>query len=161
ARIPSLRDLHYEQSLKYPTLDVTINRELAGLSGLTAEDVGRSLIPATLSSRFVTPLFWRDPKSGVGYQVQVEIPQQRMNSINEARQIPIKSNGRGVLGVEDIAQVSPGSMPGEIDRYNMKRMVSLNANVVGEDLGRVADRLEAAIAAAGKPEDEAITVDVR
>jgi multidrug efflux pump subunit AcrB len=52
-------------------------------------------------------------------------------------------------------------MPGEIDRYNMKRMVSLNANVVGEDLGRVADRLDEAIQAAGAPEDEAITVDVR
>ena len=29
-------------------------------------------------------------------------------------------------------------MPGEFDRYNMKRSVSLTANIAGEDLGRVA-----------------------
>ena len=26
-------------------------------------------------------------------------------------------------------------MPGEFDRYNMKRMLSLTANIAGEDLG--------------------------
>jgi multidrug efflux pump subunit AcrB len=52
-------------------------------------------------------------------------------------------------------------MPGQIDRYNMKRMVSLTANIVGEDLGRVADQIDEAIQAAGVPADEAITVDVR
>jgi hypothetical protein len=36
--------------------------------------------------------------------------------------------------LEHVADVHPGSMPGQIDRYNMKRMVSLSANVVGEDL---------------------------
>ena len=29
-------------------------------------------------------------------------------------------------------------MPGEYDRYNMQRLVSLTANIEGEDLGRVA-----------------------
>jgi multidrug efflux pump subunit AcrB len=161
ARIPSLRDLQYGQSLKYPTIDVTVDRERAGLSGITAVDVGRTLSPATLSSRFVTPLFWRDPKSGVGYQVQVEVQQQKMNSIREIEQLPIRSDERGVLRVEDVARVSPGSMPGQIDRYNMKRVISLTANIEGEDLGRVADRLDKAIQAAGTPEDVAIKVDPR
>src|SRR5262249_50687670 len=91
ARIPSLRDLQYEQALDYPTIEVNVDRALAGLSGVTARDVGRSLAPATLSSRFTTPLFWRDPKSGVGYQVQLEIPQSKMNSITQIEQIPIKA----------------------------------------------------------------------
>ena len=42
-------------------------------------------------------------------------------------------------------------MPGEVDRYNMRRYLSLTANVEGEDLGRVIDRLDAAIARAGQP----------
>jgi multidrug efflux pump subunit AcrB len=151
ARIPSLRDLQYAQSLAYPTVEVVVDRARAGLSGVTAKEVGRSLAPATLSSRFTAPLYWRDPKSGVGYQVQVEIPQSQMTSIRDVEQVPIKLVKGTTVRVEDVARVRQGSMPGEIDRYNMKRMVSLTANVVGEDLGRVARRIDDALAAAGEP----------
>ena len=160
ARIPALRDLQYEQPLDYPTIEVNVDRALAGLSGVTAEDVGRALAPATLSSRFTTPLYWRDPKSGVGYQVQLEVPQLRMNSINQISQIPIKSTDGAQILVEDVARVRPGTMPGEIDRFNMKRMVSLTANVEGEDLGNVARQIDAAIAAAGDP-PRGVVVEVR
>jgi multidrug efflux pump subunit AcrB len=92
---------------------------------VTAQDVGRSLAPATLSSRFTTPLFWRDPRTGVGYQVQVEVPQAQMTSIREVEQLPVKRARGATLRVEDVARVRRGTMPGEIDRYNMRRMVSL------------------------------------
>jgi multidrug efflux pump subunit AcrB len=160
AQIPSLRDLQYAQSLSYPTVEVNVDRARAGLSGVSAEDVGRSLAPATLSSRFTTPLFWRDPKSGIGYQVQVEIPQAQMTSIRDVEQMPLTASNGNHLRVEDVAQVRPGSMPGEIDRYNMKRMVSLTANIVGEDLGRMAKRIDEALKAAGEPPPGAV-VEVR
>jgi multidrug efflux pump subunit AcrB len=159
-RIPSLRDLQYAQSLSYPTVEVNVDRARAGLSGISAEDVGRSLAPATLSSRFTSPLFWRDPKSGVGYQVQVEIPQAQMTSIRDVQQMPLMAANGNHLRVEDVAQVRRGSMPGEIDRYNMKRTVSLTANIVGEDLGRVAQRIDEALKAAGDPPRGAV-VEVR
>jgi multidrug efflux pump subunit AcrB len=142
AQIPSLRDLQYEQALDYPTIEVNVDRALAGLSGVTAKDVGRSLAPATLSSRFTTPLYWRDPKSGIGYQVQLEIPQSRMNSLSQIEQVPVKASRGGDILVQDVAQVRAGTMPGQVDRYNNKRMVSLTANVEGEDLGRVAQRID-------------------
>src|SRR5207249_2283349 len=105
ARIATLRDLQYEQSLDYPTLEVNVDRALAGLSGVTAEEVGRAMAPATLSSRFTTPLYWRDPKTGVGYQVQLEVPQSRMNSISQLEQIPIKATKGTQILVQDVAQV--------------------------------------------------------
>lgn len=145
ADIGSLRDLHYEQSLDYPTIEVQVDRALAGLSGVTAEEVGRSLAPATLSSRFTTPLFWRDLKSGIGYQVQLELMQSRMNSLSQIGQVPVKgSHGSDIL-VQDVAQVRRGDMPGEIDRYNMRRVISMTANIEGEDLGRVAGHIDAAL----------------
>jgi multidrug efflux pump subunit AcrB len=143
--IPSLLDLQYAQSLAFPTVEVKVDRARAGLSGVTAEEVGRSLAPATLSSRFTTPLFWRDPMSGIGYQVQVEIPQSQMTSIRQVEQIPIRSVNGNRLRVEDVARVRQRTMPGEVDRYNMKRMVSLTANIVGEDLARVAERIDKAL----------------
>src|SRR5262249_9335703 len=150
-KIHSLRDLQYAQSLAYPTVEVLVDRDRAGLSGVTAEQVGRALAPATLSSRFTTPLYWRDPKTGVGYQVQVEIPQAQMTSIPDLEQMPVRVANGGHVRVEDVARVRRGSMPGQIDRYNMNRVVSLTANVVGEDLGTVARRVDEALKAAGDP----------
>ena len=56
--------------------------------------------------------------------------------------------------------VAEGEMPGEVDRYNMRRYKSLTANIEGEDLGRVIDHLDAAIAGAGTP-PKGVEVDLR
>src|SRR5262249_34324359 len=72
--IPSLRDLQFGQSLDYPTVDIRIDREKLGRMGGTIKDVTESVVAATSSSRYMTPLYWPDSKSGIGFQVQVEIP---------------------------------------------------------------------------------------
>ena len=92
--------------------------------------------------------------------MQVEIPYQVMNSITEVETIPIQRSGGDPLLLRDVAKVSAGTMPGEYDRYNMKRVVSLTANISGEDLGRVAGHVDRAIARAGEPPKGA-TVEVR
>ncbi len=160
AKVPSLRDLQYVQALDYPTVDVEIDRERAGLGGVSVAEVSRSLVTATSSSRFVVPNYWPDPKTGIGYQVQVEIPYQQMDSIARLETIPIQRPGAEPMLLRDVATVRPGSMPGEYDRYNMKRTVSLTANIAGEDLGRVAAHVNRAIKAAGEP-PKGVTVDVR
>jgi multidrug efflux pump subunit AcrB len=161
AEIPSLRDLQYGLSLDYPTISVEVDRERAGLSGVTAADIARSVVAATSSSRFVVPNYWPDPKTGIGYQVQVEIPYQIMDTLERIETVPIQRPGldQQVL-LRDVAQVRPGTMPGEYDRYNMKRSVSLTANIAGEDLGRVARRVGQAIQRAGAPPKGAV-VDIR
>ncbi len=160
AAIPSLRDLQYGQSLDYPTVEVQIDREKAALTGVTSDEVARSLVAATSSSRFVVPNFWRDPASGIGYQVQVEIPQALMRSATDVETVPVKTNGQTPILLRDVAAVYEGTMPGEVDRYNMRRLVSMTANIEGEDLGRVSERIAAAIAAAGPP-PPGVQVDVR
>ena len=159
-KIKALRDLQYAQPLDYPTIDVKIDREMAGKSGVTADDIARSLVAATSSSRFVVPNFWRDPKSGIGYQVQVEIPVERMNSSKQVGLVPIKSKNDANLQVEHVATIKEGTTPGSYDRYNMRRLVSFMANIEGEDLGRVSRRIRRAIADAGEP-PRGIEVDVR
>jgi hypothetical protein len=56
--------------------------------GVTVEGVGRSLVAATSSSRLVAPNYWKDPKSGNAYQLQVKIPQSLMTSIGDIENIP-------------------------------------------------------------------------
>jgi multidrug efflux pump subunit AcrB len=160
-RIPSLRDLQYGLPLDYPTVNIDIDRERAGLSGVTAQGVARSVVAATSSSRFVVPNYWPDPKTGIGYQVQVEIPYQVMDSVDQVETVPIQRPGldRQLL-LRDVATVREGTMPGEYDRYNMQRSVNLTANIAGEDLGRVAGHVRSALARVGEP-PKPMTVDVR
>jgi multidrug efflux pump subunit AcrB len=162
AKIPSLRDLAVEQELDYPAVKVNFDRERGGALGVTAEQAARSLAEATGSSRYTTANFWADPKSGVGYQIQVQVPIERMNSIEEVRNIPVHTgkNGQGQLSLRQVADVSDATILGQYDRYNMQRMVTLSANVAGDDLGRAAARVNEAIASAGAPPRGA-TVAVR
>jgi multidrug efflux pump subunit AcrB len=131
------------------------------LSGVTAEEVARSVVAATSSSRFVVPNYWPDPKTGIGYQVQVEIPYQIMDSVDQMETVPIQRPGLGrQLLLRDVATVREGTMPGQYDRYNMKRSVNLTANIAGEDLGRVAGHVRRALQRVGAPPQGAI-VEIR
>jgi len=116
AKIESLRDLQFGQALDYPVLQVQIDRERAGQLGVTVEEVGRSLTAVTSSSRFVTPNYWADPNSGVAYQVQVEVPQHTMSSVEDVMNVPVMQNGAARPLLADVATVSEANAIGEYTR---------------------------------------------
>lgn len=147
-KIADLRDLAWAQPLDYPTLEVKIDRERAGQLGVTTSSVARSLVAATSSSRFIEPNFWRDPASGNGFQIQVEIPQHRVASAGDVAAVPVNKAG---VQVGDVATIANGKAFGAVERYNMQRVVSLTANLHARALGDVAPGLRAAIARAGAP----------
>jgi multidrug efflux pump subunit AcrB len=151
AKIGELRDLGYEEPLHYPSVDVRINRVLAGQLGVTADQVGQAVVSATASSRFVFPNYWRDPTSGVSYQVQVEVPQAQMTSIKDIETIPVASTTGADPLVSQVATVRAGSAPGELDRQNGLWMIGLSANLGKSDLARAAYDIDQAIAHAGSP----------
>jgi multidrug efflux pump subunit AcrB len=160
AQVPMLRDLSFEQELDYPTVSVNVDRERAGVLGVTADDIARSVVAGTSSSRYTAANYWADPSSGVGYQVQVDIPEQRMNSLEELRNLPIARRSGHQIDLRNLATVNEATALGEYDRYNMQRMLTLSANIAGDDLGRAARRVQQAIEDVGKPPDK-VTVTVR
>jgi multidrug efflux pump subunit AcrB len=149
--IPALRDVQFGQSLDYPTVDVNVDRQKAGLMGVKMADVSRSLVTATSSSRFVVPNYWADPNSGVAYQIQVQVPQAKMDSLEQARNVPIMNRGGQTLLLRDVARVTEGTAVGQYQRYNMQRMITVTANIAGADLGSVAAQLTRALNDLGKP----------
>jgi multidrug efflux pump subunit AcrB len=161
AKIDSLRDLQYGQPQDYPTIDITLNREMLGLSGGNVKAVTDSVLAASTSSRFMVPVYWPDPNTGIGFQVQVQIPQEKMTEQTLSELLILRGpDGQPVRLRDVVKRVQRGQMPGEYDRYNMRRVVSLAANVHGEDLGRVAAKVQQAVDAAGKP-PSGIEVDIR
>jgi multidrug efflux pump subunit AcrB len=149
AKLGFLRDLQFAQEYNYPTLDIKIDRERAGQFGLTMSDVVRSIVPATSSSRFTDPNYWRDPNSGNAFQLQVELPQNRMQSIASVGSLPVMRPGQSEPQLDHIAELKPGTMPGLIERFNGQHIVSLTANIHGITLGEASPKLNEALAGAG------------
>src|SRR6266571_1045828 len=164
SKLTSLRDLRYAQPLDYPSLEVTVDRDRAGQFGIAMADVGKSMVAATSSSRYTNLNFWRDPRSGNGFQIQVEVPQSKMTSLQDVEDLPVmteKALGNNVsrLMVNDLAKVEYGTVPGEVDRYNMQRVVSLTANIHGKALGQVLEEVQGAVKRAGVPPRGVVVVN--
>ena len=148
--MPELRDVQFAQTFDYPSVTVDVNRERAGLMGVKMSNVVRALVAATTSSRFTQPLYWNDPKTGVSYSLQIQIPQTLTKSLDDLRNLPVEGMSKSVL-LRNFAQVTPGTTIGQYERYNMARVVSITANLYGADLGFVSRKVEQAIAAVGPP----------
>jgi multidrug efflux pump subunit AcrB len=150
-RLPGLRDVQIPQALDYPTLDVQIDRERAGQLGVQVDRVARSIVAATSSSALTTPNYWMNPATGVPYRVAVRVPENQIRSADDLRNLPVMPDGAPRPLVSDVATVSSGKTPGEIDHWNSQRTVSVIANVAGHDLLTAARQVEAAIKRLGAP----------
>jgi multidrug efflux pump subunit AcrB len=159
-KVPSLRDLQINQPLDYPTVKVEVDREKATMMGLSVKDIAQAFVPATSTSRYIYKNLWPDPKSGITYFVEVEVPPEKMDSLEEIRNIPVDSNPKHRILMRDVARIHRGTILGEYDRYNLQRTLSITANISGEDLGRVAKAVRAAVRDAGAP-PRGVTVVVR
>lgn len=160
AGLSELRDLEYEEPLHYPTVDIRLNRELAGQLGATADAVGSAVVSATASSRFVAPSYWRDPRSGVSYQVQVQVPQPKITSLGDIANIPVGSSTGAQPVVSEVADLRTTTTPGELDRQNGLWMLALSANLGSRDLRRAHHDIRKAISAVGAP-PRGVTAQVR
>jgi multidrug efflux pump subunit AcrB len=151
AKIPELRDLQFAQTIDTPSLEVNIDREKAGLMGVRLADAARSVVEATGSSRFILANYWADPKTGVAFQVQVQVPPAQTKSAEDLRNLPVGATGQQPVLLRSIATLKESTAVAQFDRYNMQRLATLTANYAGTDLGHLSARIDEAIAAAGKP----------
>ena len=149
-QIPYLRDVQLGQSVRYPAIDINIDRVRAAELGVSINEISRSLIASTSSSRYTEKNVWLDPKVGLGYSVQVEVPEYQMASVDNIREIPIMANQpRPVLG--DVADIKPDTTFGENDDIGALPTLSVTANISNKDLGTATDAVQNALKKLGKP----------
>jgi multidrug efflux pump subunit AcrB len=150
--IKFLRDVGFEQTLDYPTVEVDIDREKAGLSGVTVANVGKALIMATSSTRFSSLNYWVDVKTGFDYLIEVLVPPARMTKAADIETLPVESvNPLVNLMIRDVATVRQSVRPGEYDRSMSQRYLTVTANVEGEDMGRASRQVQAVLDEVGDP----------
>jgi multidrug efflux pump subunit AcrB len=135
--IPYLRDIGLKEQLKNPAILINIDREKVKQLGLSMTEVSNSLTSVTSSSRYIQKMLWLDESNANSYNVQVEVPQNELSSMEDLAAIPLKQNSpRPVLG--DVATLTRDHVISEYDRRGATRFLSIGANIYGKDLGSAA-----------------------
>ena len=148
-KLSYMRDVQIAQPIKYPSMKVTIDRVRAAQLGVDLNDVSRSLIASTSSSRYTDKNIWLDEKVGLTYSVQVQVPFNQMNSKDDIGEIPLLRNAsRPVLS--DVATITPDTTYGENDNVGATPFLSVTANLNKTDLGTASEDVKAAIANLGE-----------
>jgi multidrug efflux pump subunit AcrB len=147
--IPYLRDVQLGQSTKYPAIDINIDRNRAAQLGVDVNDISRSLITSTSSSRYTEKNVWVDEKSNLSYSVMVYTPENKMTSVSNIGEIPILNNQpRPILS--DVATITPDTTYGENDNLGAMPVLSVTANINNKDLGTATRDVQRALQSMGE-----------
>jgi multidrug efflux pump subunit AcrB len=142
AQIPGAADVHVHQLVHGPDLRVNVDRTRAQQIGLTQNDVARTMLVSLSSSGQNAPNFWLNFKNGVNYQVAVQTPQYKMDTLQDLWNTPVVGQNLPrpeLLG--NLATVERRESPVIVNHYNVQPVFDVLANVQGRDLGGVADQV--------------------
>ncbi|KQP04174.1 RND transporter [Methylobacterium sp. Leaf99] len=158
-------DVHLHQIVGTPQFFVDVDRKLASELGLTQQQIAQGLNVSLSGSFQVTPNFWTDPKTGIPYQLWVQTPEFRNDSLNALENTPLLVQGGpeapGVLTL--LSSVSTMRREGAqtvINHVNTQPTFNIYAAVQDSDLGSVAREIRTIVAEEqkGLPAPDKITV---
>jgi multidrug efflux pump subunit AcrB len=156
----SVNDVLIPQDLDYPGLELNIDREQAGLLGITPENVVDNVITALTSNGQIAPSYWIDPKTGNNYMLTVQYPLKQIQTMTDFRQIPLRSPGNlNTTPLQSVADVKDINTPTEVDHYQLRREFDIYVMPKKEDLSRVNGEVEKIVGQIQKT--DGITVKVR
>jgi multidrug efflux pump subunit AcrB len=157
-------DARIQQPFDYPNMTVNVDRTRAQDIGLTQANVAQSVLVSLSGSFQTTPNFYLDPKSGVTYNIAIQAPQYRLDSLAALKSLPITGSAQaqqaaaagatgsattgmastGVPGVPatvdvlgNVSTIVPGTELGTVSHYNVQPVLDIYTNVDGTDLGTV------------------------
>jgi multidrug efflux pump subunit AcrB len=156
SQIDHLRDVRIVQPLKFPVINIKLDRQKLAVMGLNLQKTARSITASTSSSRYTEKNQWLDQKAAYTYQVQVQIPEFTMRSLSQLQEIPlVAGQARPILA--DVATFSIDTLPGEYARIGPRRFVTVSANIHHKDLGTATHSVEKVIADLGEAPKGLIT----
>ena len=113
SRIPGAADVHIHQVLDYPEIRLNVDRYKAGQVGLTQRDVASSVLISLSGSGQIAPMQWLNWANGVNYNVGVQTPQYRINSLDALMRTPIGAPSGVVAPSNNAANSAIGAGPNQ------------------------------------------------
>jgi multidrug efflux pump subunit AcrB len=143
--VPGAVDVHVQQIVDSPRITIDTDRQMAMQSGITSNAVADSVSVSLSGSGTVTQNFWLNYKNGVSYQVVVQVPQYRVDSLNDLYRLPITVGNQSALDRQgptqllgNLATFTRTTTPLSLSHYNVQPVFDVLANVQDIDLGSVA-----------------------
>jgi multidrug efflux pump subunit AcrB len=145
-RIPGVADARIQQSGAGPAFNVNVDRTRAQYLGLTERDVTNSLVVNLAGSSQVAPTYWLDPRTGFSYNIVMQTPQYKMDSLGALQTLPISATGVNMLPMLGaIADVTRTRTNAVVSQYNIQPLVQIFATPQDRDLGAVSSDVQRAI----------------
>jgi multidrug efflux pump subunit AcrB len=107
--VPGAADARIQQPFNDPNLTVNVDRTRAAATGLTQQNVAQSLLVALSGSFQTSPSFYLDPRNGVSYNIAIQAPQYRMNSMAQLESLPVTGTAAGRAPETAPSTAAPGS----------------------------------------------------
>jgi len=142
AQIPGAVDVHVHQLVNGPDLRVNVDRTRAEQIGLTQSNVAQTMLISLSSSGQTAPNYWLNFQNGVNYQVAVQTPQYKVDTLQDLKNTPVVAPNLPrpeLLG--NLATVERRESPVIVNHYNVQPVFDVLANVQARDLGGVADEV--------------------
>ncbi|MGH7778914.1 MAG: efflux RND transporter permease subunit [Candidatus Binataceae bacterium] len=162
AKIPGVVDMRIAEPLDYPSLKLDVDRTKALQFGITQQQVASSVLSSLSGAQLLQPNFWLDPITGVNYNVISQARQHLFDSVAALQNIPLSTTATSTSDATDasapaqpqllgnIAAVSHTWDPAVIAHYTVQRVVDVDCNVSGRDLGAVTNAVQKEIGRLGK-----------
>src|SRR5262245_14264716 len=145
-QIPGTVDVHLHQRIDNPSVDLQMDRSRLQQVGLTAFNVGQNVLVSLAGSFRTAPAFWLNPQNGVVYQIAMQTPQYRVESLDALLNIPVGTNNAAAGGATqllgNLVEASPARSPAVVTRYDISPSIDVYVSVQGTDLASVATRVQ-------------------
>ncbi len=158
-KIAGVGDIYVPQDIDYPAIQLDVERTRALELGLTQQEVVGNIITALTSNAMIAPSFWIDPKTGNDYMLTVQYPEQQIRSMDDLRAIPV--HGQNVAAstrLDAISTIRRIKSPTEVDHYQLRRVIDIYVQPLGEDLGRIASAIDQLTAHTKLPDGVTVTL---
>ena len=149
ASTPGTADVQITPRGQYPDFTVQIDREKAAQLGLSPTQIAAAINTA-MAGNVGTASKFIDPVTGNEYNIVVQLEEQYRTHPEDLSNVPLEALADPAAGgapapsqpmvpilLRDVARISLGSEPLQINRKNEQRVIDVTANVVGRPLGAV------------------------
>jgi multidrug efflux pump subunit AcrB len=150
---PLLTDVQSSREENSPELDVVVDRQKAGMLGVSEQDVAQTILISLLGNTQITPVPFTDPKTGNEYYVNVRMADAYREHVADLGDMFMRTPGGGIVTVDTLARIERSSGPVMIDRKYLQRIVHVTANVAPTaDLGAASEAVQRVVDNTPPPE---------
>ncbi len=143
---PTVVDVQSSREENSPEFDVDVDREKAGMLGISEQDIAQTILIGLLGNTQITPVPYTDPKTGNEYYINVRMDDRDRGHVSDLGDMFVRTPSNGIVSVDTLAHIERKSGPVMIDRKYLQRIIHVTANVAPDsDLGAASQAVQDAV----------------